>query len=116
MIEYWFLAGWSPSCKAAPGPQPQPVRQHVTRFQERRVFGLFGVMEKFSAILGQLVFAWTAQNFGSSRPAVLSIIAFFLVGGFLLMRVNVAAGQRAARQEDARLLAAPASAADERSG
>lgn len=32
---------------------------------------------------------------GSSRPAVLAVIAFFLVGGALLTRVDVAAGQRA---------------------
>jgi MFS-type transporter involved in bile tolerance (Atg22 family) len=67
-------------------------------------FGLFGIMEKFSAVLGPLVFAFAATNFGSSRPAILSIIAFFIVGGYLLTRVNVEEGQRVARAEDARLL------------
>jgi MFS family permease len=67
-------------------------------------FGLFGIMEKFSAVLGPLVFAFAATNFGSSRPAILSIIAFFIVGGYLLNRVNVEEGQRVARAEDVSLL------------
>jgi UMF1 family MFS transporter len=67
-------------------------------------FGLFGIMEKFSAVLGPLIFAFAATNFESSRPAILSLIAFFIVGGYLLTRVNVEEGQRLARAEDARLL------------
>jgi UMF1 family MFS transporter len=67
-------------------------------------FGLFGIMEKFSAILGPLVFAWAGATFGSSRPAVLSLILFFIVGGFLLTRVDIDAGRRAAQEEDAALL------------
>jgi len=64
-------------------------------------FGMFGIMEKFSAILGPLVFAWAATTFNSSRPAVLSLILFFIVGIVLLTKVNVAEGQRVAQEEDA---------------
>jgi len=67
-------------------------------------FGVFSVMEKFSAILGPLLFAIAATTFNSSRPAVLSIIVFFVVGGYLLTRVNVEAGREVARAEDAALL------------
>jgi UMF1 family MFS transporter len=67
-------------------------------------FGLFGVMEKFSAILGPLVFAFAATTFGNSRPAVLSLILFFIVGGYLLTRVDVEEGRRVARLEDAAIL------------
>jgi UMF1 family MFS transporter len=68
-------------------------------------FGLFGIMEKFSGVIGPLLFAFAAAQFGSSRPAILSLIAFFIVGGYLLTRVNVAEGQRVAQQEDAAMLA-----------
>ncbi|UCF29408.1 MAG: MFS transporter, partial [Chloroflexota bacterium] len=67
-------------------------------------FGLFGIMEKFSTILGPLVFAFAATTFGSSRPAILTLIAFFVIGGFLLTRVNVEEGRRVAKEEDALLL------------
>ena len=63
-------------------------------------FGFFGIMEKFAAILGPLVFAASAASFGSSRPAILSLVLFFIVGILLLGRVDVEAGRRAAREED----------------
>jgi UMF1 family MFS transporter len=67
-------------------------------------FGLYGVMEKFSAIIGPLIFAAAATTFDSSRPAVLSLILLFLVGIFLLQRVNIDEGRRIAREEDAAAL------------
>jgi UMF1 family MFS transporter len=73
-------------------------------------FGLFGIMEKFSSILGPLIFAWAALTFNNSRPAVLSLVVFFIVGGYLLTRVNVAEGRRIAQEEDAKLLGRPVEA------
>ena len=42
---------------------------------------------------------------GSSRGSILSIIAFFVVGGILLAQVDVAEGQRLARAEEAEAFA-----------
>lgn len=52
-------------------------------------FGFFSVFSKFSAIWGPLVFSIVSHRTGSGRPAILSIVAFFVVGGVLLARVNV---------------------------
>ena len=41
--------------------------------------------------------------FGSSRPAVLSLIVFFIAGMILLLRVDVETGRRVARVEEAQL-------------
>jgi UMF1 family MFS transporter len=60
-------------------------------------FGFFSVFEKFAGIFGPLIFAGTIAVTGSSRNAILSVIAFFGVGALLLVRVNVAEGQRIAR-------------------
>jgi UMF1 family MFS transporter len=60
-------------------------------------FGLFGVFEKFAGILGPLI-AWLAiTGTGSSRNGILAVVAFFAVGGALLLRVDVEAGEREAR-------------------
>jgi UMF1 family MFS transporter len=67
-------------------------------------FGLYGVMEKFSAIIGPLIFAVVVTLFGRSQPAILSLIVLFIVGGVLLTLVNVDEGKRVAQEEDARVL------------
>jgi MFS transporter, UMF1 family len=64
-------------------------------------FGFYAVVERFATILGPLVFTLSGALTGSSRSAVLAMIAFFVAGGWLLSRVDVAAGERAARAGDA---------------
>ncbi|MCY4021478.1 MAG: MFS transporter [Chloroflexi bacterium] len=64
-------------------------------------FGFYSIMEKFASIIGPLLFAFAALVLGSSRPAILSLILLFILGGYLLSRVDVEAGQRVAREEDA---------------
>jgi UMF1 family MFS transporter len=81
----------------------------IPRHRSSEFFGLFAVFEKFAGIVGPAIFAAAQTAFGSSRPAILSIIAFFAVGGFLLTRVDVAAGRAAAAAAEAE---AAASAAD----
>jgi UMF1 family MFS transporter len=105
VVEFWFLAwmvavvqGGSQALSRSLGSAMIPAAK------SGEFFGLFGIMEKFSAIVGPLVFAWAAATFGSSRPAVLSLIAFFVIGGFLLTRVDIDEGKRVAQAEDAALL------------
>jgi MFS transporter, UMF1 family len=69
----------------------------IPRDKSGEFFGFFAVVEKFAGIFGPLVFAASLSLGGSSRYAILSVIAFFVVGGFLLSLVNVEEGQRAAR-------------------
>jgi MFS transporter, UMF1 family len=72
-------------------------------------FGFYSVFEKFSSIFGPLLFSVTIALTGSSRNAILSVIAFFAIGALLLAFVNVEQGQRVAREAEAGLrLAQPA--------
>jgi UMF1 family MFS transporter len=75
----------------------------IPRQRSGEFFGLFGVMEKFAGIFGPLIFAIVSQATGSSQSAILAIVPFFLVGGWLLTRVDVEAGRRMAREVEARL-------------
>jgi len=59
-------------------------------------FGFFSVFEKFAGIAGPAIFAAAVTITGSSRPAVLSVILFFVAGAAVLARVNVAQGEREA--------------------
>jgi UMF1 family MFS transporter len=69
----------------------------IPRDKSSEFFGFFAVFEKFAGIFGPAFFAVTVHYTGSSRSAILSVIAFFVVGAILLARVDVAEGQRAAR-------------------
>jgi UMF1 family MFS transporter len=60
-------------------------------------YGFYSVFEKFSAILGPLVFGLSGILFGSLRLAILSLILFFIVGFVLLCLVNVEKAREAAR-------------------
>jgi len=72
----------------------------VPRRRSGEFFGFFSVMEKVAGIFGPGLFTAAVWLSGSSRAAILSVIAFFAVGGWLLAGVDVAAGQRAAREAD----------------
>ncbi|HEX2249189.1 MAG TPA: MFS transporter [Gemmatimonadales bacterium] len=72
----------------------------IPQRQSGEFFGFFSVFEKFAGIFGPLIFAATIAISGSSRNAILSVIVFFAAGALLLMRVDVAEGQRAARAAD----------------
>jgi UMF1 family MFS transporter len=71
------------------------------------LFGYWGVFEKFAGVLGPLTFDLVIGATGSSRSAVLAVIAFFAVGAALLAMVDVEAGRRSAAAEAAAALAVP---------
>ncbi len=73
----------------------------VPQHKSSEFFGFFGVFEKFAGIAGPGLFALMILVTGSSRGAILSLIAFFVVGGVLLAMVDVEEGQRVARDAEA---------------
>jgi UMF1 family MFS transporter len=74
----------------------------IPKHKSGEFFGFYSVFEKFGGILGPLLFSVAIGQSGSSRVAILSVIAFFVVGGALLALVDVADGERTARAADAR--------------
>ena len=69
-------------------------------------FGFWGVFDKFGGVIGPLVFASMIAATGSSRPAILALIVFFVAGGLLLTFVDVDEGRRRAREAEAALAVA----------
>lgn len=67
----------------------------IPRERSGEFFGLFSVFEKVAGIFGPLFFYAAIKVSGSSRSAILSIIAFFVVGAILLLKVDVEEGRRA---------------------
>jgi UMF1 family MFS transporter len=102
VIEFWFLAWMVAMVQGGSQALSRSLYASMSpAAKSGEFFGLYGVMEKFSAIIGPLLFAAAAAAFDSSRPAVLSLIVLFFLGIYLLTRVNVKEGHRVAQQEDA---------------
>ena len=73
----------------------------IPKQKSSEFFAFFGVFERYAGILGPALFAWVVGQTGTSRNAILSIIAFFIVGGVLLTFVNVEKGRREAKLSSA---------------
>ena len=74
----------------------------IPRHKSAEFFGFYGVFDKFGGIFGPALFAAVIRATGSSRPAILAIVLFFIAGGALLWFVDVDKGRRAAREAEDR--------------
>jgi UMF1 family MFS transporter len=82
----------------------------IPRSKSGEFFGFFAVAEKFAGIFGPAMFWAVNAAMGSSRGAILGVIGFFVVGGSLLLMVDVDEGQRVAREWDLKESTEPAAA------
>jgi len=73
----------------------------VPKDQSAEFFGFFSTSSKFAGIAGPLLFGVVSQVTGGSRLSIVSLIIFFVVGGFLLIFVDEKEGIRVAQQENA---------------
>lgn len=71
----------------------------IPKARAAEFFGFFGMLEKFSGILGPAFFAAAISLTGSSRIAVATVIPFFVVGALLLRIVKVDDGRRTVAME-----------------
>lgn len=63
--------------------------QMIPPDQESEYFGFYEISERGTSWIGPLVFGLAVQIFGQQRPAIISLIIFFIVGLLLLSRVDV---------------------------
>jgi MFS-type transporter involved in bile tolerance (Atg22 family) len=98
VVEFWFLAWMVAIVQGGSQALSRSLYASMSpAVKSGEFFGLFGIMEKFSAIIGPLLFGLAGAIFANSRPAVLSLIVLFILGGYILTRVNVEAGRKAAQ-------------------
>ena len=70
----------------------------IPKGRSAEYFGFFSATSKFAGIVGPLVLGLFWSSGDDPRPGILFLAIFFVVGGFLLWRVDVDAGRRAARE------------------
>ncbi|MSR21949.1 MAG: MFS transporter [Gemmatimonadetes bacterium] len=78
----------------------------IPRHKSGEFFGFYSVFSRFAAVFGPLVFGLVLSATGTSRSAILSIVVFFIVGGGLLLFVDVEEGKREAARAEAALVPA----------
>ncbi len=71
----------------------------IPKGREAEYFGFYHAMERGTSWFGALTFGIVYQLTNSYRPAIFSLIFFFVIGGALLMRVDTARGIREAGNE-----------------
>jgi UMF1 family MFS transporter len=72
----------------------------IPRGREAEYFSFYHAMERGTSWFGTLVFGLVYQLTDSYRPAIFALIAFFVIGGVLLLRVDTARGIREAGNEE----------------
>ncbi|MCC7010428.1 MAG: MFS transporter [Acidobacteria bacterium] len=75
------------------------------RHKAGELFGIFGVCDRFGGAFGAMIFGTVLSLTGSSRPAILSLVVFFVLGAVLVANVDVDRGRRRAREAEAEALA-----------
>ena len=63
-------------------------------------FGFYSSSGKLAGVVGPLVFSVVGQVSGTSRLGIVALVLFFLLGGWLLSRVDLQAGARQAGLEN----------------
>jgi len=80
----------------------------IPKGKSSEFFGFFSVFAKFAGIFGPFLMAQVALLTGSGRYGIFSLVIFFVLGIFVLSRVDLDEGRKAALEEDATLHAVAA--------
>jgi UMF1 family MFS transporter len=77
----------------------------VPKSQSAEFYSFFGVSEKIAGVAGPFLFGLVSQLMGGSRLSIVSLIIFFIVGAYVLTRVDEREGIQVAEAEEAYIAA-----------
>ena len=80
------------------------IGKMMPKSKSAEFYGFFSVFEKFASILGPAIFGVISAIMGESRLSIASLVIFFAVGIYILTRVNVERGVKAAQEEEEQLV------------
>jgi len=99
-IEFWVLGGVIAIILGGSQALSRSLfASMVPRHKSAEFFGFFAISSRFASIFGPLLFALVADFTGSSRNSILALASFFVIGGVLLLLVNVPRGRKLAKEE-----------------
>jgi UMF1 family MFS transporter len=80
------------------------IGRMMPKSKSAEFYGFFSVFEKFASILGPAIFGVVSRIMNESRLSIASLIVFFLVGFYVLTKVNIERGVAVALEEEAQLI------------
>ena len=80
------------------------IGKMMPKSKSAEFYGFFSVFEKFASILGPFIFGVISRLMNESRLSIGSLIVFFLVGIFVLTKVNIPRGEQVAREEEMKMV------------
>ena len=90
ILEFWILGAFIALVMGGTQAVSRSLFANmIPQGKEAEFFSIYEVSERGTSWLGPLAFGLVNQLFGSLRPAIFSIILFFVVGLLLLLRVDV---------------------------
>ena len=98
-LEFWILGGVIAIILGGSQALSRSLfASMVPQQKSAEFFGFFTISSRFATIFGPLLFALIADLSGSSRNSILALAGFFIVGGGLLLLVNVERGRKLANK------------------
>ena len=82
------------------------VGRMMPKSKSAEFYGFFSVFEKFASILGPFIFGIISRLMNESRLSIGSLIVFFLIGIFVLTKVNMPRGEEVAKEEEMKMVEA----------
>ncbi|MEW6567879.1 MAG: MFS transporter [Chloroflexota bacterium] len=103
VLEFWILGGFIALVMGGSQAISRSLfAQMIPQGKEAEFYSFYEVSERGTSWIGPLLFGLMNQAFGSLRPAILSLIFFFVMGLILLPFVNVPRAIEDVRRYDAR--------------
>jgi UMF1 family MFS transporter len=82
------------------------IGKMMPKSKSAEFYGFFSVFEKFASILGPFIFGVVSRIMNESRLSIASLLVFFVLGIFILTKVNMERGIEVAQQEEASMISA----------
>lgn len=96
-VEFWVMGGIVAMVMGGTQSVSRAIMGTMTpEFRTGEFFGFFNFSGKATSFLGPNLFGWVLLLTGSARAAVFSLVVFFVLGGAIAARVDVARGRQQA--------------------
>lgn len=82
------------------------IGRMMPKSKSAEFYGFFSVFEKFASILGPAIFGVISRIMNESRLSIGSLIVFFLLGMYVLTKVDLKRGTEVALAEETQMIAA----------